>query len=156
MGDKELEKRNLIGSLNDKAMDERVARFIQNQSEFSVVEEVNDYKDQIFAELKAVQDKRFTELEQHFREDGQAQHVPPYEGQIYPGVGDRGYYPFYGQNDFYANDPYYKAKRGDRYYGNGYGYGYPYGYNPYTHVEPYQGKDSNTKYLDEHPQQDWE
>ena len=38
-------------NLNDKRMDERIARFIQNQAEYSVVEEINEYRDQIFAEL---------------------------------------------------------------------------------------------------------
>ena len=51
---------------------------------------------------------------------------------------------------YFGRDQYYKGKKGDKYYGH------PYGYNPYHHVEPYQGKDSNTKYLDEHPQQVWQ
>ena len=136
--------KDLRANLNDKAMDERIARFIQNQAEYSVVEEVNDYKEQLFAELKNAQENRFAELEEHFKELGITAPVP-YEGQRYPGGG----YPYY-HGDYYGRDPYYRGRKGDKYYGH------PYGYNPYHHVEPYQGKDSNTKYLDEHPQQEWQ
>lgn len=73
-------ERDLRENLNDKAMDERVARFIQNQSEYSVVEEVNDYRDSIFNELKVMQDLRFTELEEQFGDLRRDSNIPPYEG----------------------------------------------------------------------------
>ena len=49
-----MNNKDLKINLNDKKMDERVARFITNQAEFSVVEEVNEAKELIFAELEEI------------------------------------------------------------------------------------------------------
>lgn len=65
-------------------MDERIGRFISNQAEYSVVDEVEDFRNEIFAELQEVQEEREEELREKLENEYGLRPDVPYEGQQYP------------------------------------------------------------------------
>ena len=86
------------------------------------------------AELEHGRKMRQEEIDEEFRDGGLVLSVP-YEGQRYPGFG--------GNDQYYEGDhPYNYGKGNYGRYGN---------WDPFHFVPPYEGKDSNTKYLDENP-----
>ena len=74
----------------------------------------------------------------------------PYNGERYDGGYGYGHHLYDGVAP-YNNGNYYKGKKGGRHHHHG-GYGPGYNqYDPFHFIPPFEGKDSNTKYLDENP-----
>ena len=92
--------RDLRQNLNDKAMDGRIARYIQDEADYSVAEEVAHYKEQLFSDLQAARDTRHVELEDGFRELGMAGtwNAGLYDGSRYA----TGAYPYRAGASFYG------------------------------------------------------
>ena len=92
-------------SMHDKEIDRRIGRFIGNQAEYSVTEEVNHYKEEIFAELKELREEHTAEIEVNFKKM-KPKPITPFKTSNYRELyGDDGIYgPGYNAGYY---DPYY-------------------------------------------------
>jgi len=133
-----------------KDLEEKLDRYISNQVDETLEDEVEDHRQQIFQELNEIRRENATEINAHFKKMG----FPPLNPEVLKDDRYQRYYQTDG--DFYDGYPMHQyglqhAWRGGRNFSplNRQFGGYP--YNSFAVPESFKSAKSPSKFLDEMP-----